>query len=154
MRRHCRKRGEAKGLRREHIKQIMAAKAATPEAANNLIKILRVMLNYAVELDMIESNPATDIKRYKSRGDGIPSRCALWITSKDFCRGLTTRHGGIRSASSIGTIVRSSAVVVGQRFERGVPRWGQARQCTCAEGQRTGRSIDRSESCHGWLLMR
>ncbi|MFZ2078604.1 MAG: hypothetical protein WAV38_18500 [Xanthobacteraceae bacterium] len=49
----------------------MAAKAATPEAANNLIKILRVMLNYAVELDMIESNPATDIKRYKSRGDGF-----------------------------------------------------------------------------------
>jgi hypothetical protein len=60
-----------KGLRREHIKQIMAAKAATPEAANNLIKIPRVMLNYAVELDMIESNPATDIKRYKSRGDGF-----------------------------------------------------------------------------------
>jgi hypothetical protein len=25
---------------------------------------------------------------------------------------------------------------------------GQARQCTCAEGQRTGRSIDRSEPCH------
>ena len=82
------------------------------------------------------------------------TRCALWITSKNFCRGLTAPNGGIRSASSIGTIVRSSAVVVGQRFERGVPRWGQARQCTCAEGQRTGRSIDRSESCHGWLLMR
>jgi integrase len=60
-----------RGLRREHIKLIMANKAATPEAANNLIKILRVMLNYAVDLDMIESNPATDIKRYKSRGDGF-----------------------------------------------------------------------------------
>jgi integrase len=58
------------GLKREHIKQIMAAKADTPEAANNLIKILRVMLNYAIEIGMIESNPATDIKRYKS-GDGF-----------------------------------------------------------------------------------
>src|SRR5262249_8848432 len=29
---------------------------------------------------------------------------------------------------------------------------GQARQCTCAEGQRTGRYIDRYEPCHGWLL--
>jgi hypothetical protein len=35
-----------KGLRREHIVQIMADKAETPEAANNLIKLLRVMLNY------------------------------------------------------------------------------------------------------------
>jgi hypothetical protein len=35
--------------------------------------------------------------------------------------GLTAPNGGIRSASSIGTIVRSSAVVVGQRSERGVP---------------------------------
>jgi hypothetical protein len=49
------------------------------------------------------------------------TQCALWISSKNFCRGLTAPDGGIRSASSIGTIVRSSAVVVGQRFERGVP---------------------------------
>ena len=49
------------------------------------------------------------------------THCALWITSKNFCRGLTVPSGGIRFASSIGTIVRSSAVVVGQRFERGVP---------------------------------
>src|SRR5205823_200722 len=35
--------------------------------------------------------------------------------------GLTAPNQSIRSASSIGTIVRSSAVVVGQRFERGVP---------------------------------
>jgi integrase len=60
-----------RGLRREHVKQIMAAKVETPEAANNLVKILRVMLNYAVELGMIESNPATDIERYKNRGDGF-----------------------------------------------------------------------------------
>src|SRR6201993_45794 len=35
--------------------------------------------------------------------------------------GLTAPNGGIRSASSIGTVVRSSAAVVGQRSERGVP---------------------------------
>jgi len=35
--------------------------------------------------------------------------------------GLTAPNGGIRSALSIGTVVRSSAVVVGQRSERGVP---------------------------------
>src|SRR5262249_55090743 len=82
----------------------------------------------------------------------------LHISTKIFRRypqsGLTAPNGGIRSASSIGTVVCSSAVVVGQRIRKGRSMMGQARQCTCAEGQRTGRSIDRAEPCHGWLLMR
>jgi integrase len=66
-----------KGLRREHIVQIMADKAETPEAktppeaANNLIKLLRVMLNHGVALGMIENNPAIGVKRIKNRGDGF-----------------------------------------------------------------------------------
>src|SRR6516225_4917649 len=75
-----------KGLRREHIVQIMADKAETPEAANNLIKLLRVMLNYAVDLGMIESNPVTGIKRYKNRGVGFHS----W--SEDEIRQYEARH--------------------------------------------------------------
>jgi len=50
---------------------------------------------------------------------------AAGICDKNFRRypqsGLTVPNAGIRSASSIGTVVCSSAVVVGQRFERGVP---------------------------------
>jgi hypothetical protein len=42
----------------------------------------------------------------------------------------------------------------GATLRKGRSMMGQARQCTCAEGQRTGRSIDRSEPCHGWPLMR
>jgi integrase len=66
-----------KGLRREHIERIMADRAETPEgaktpeAANNLIKLLRVMLNHGVALGMIENNPAIGIKRIKNRGDGF-----------------------------------------------------------------------------------
>jgi integrase len=60
-----------KGLRRTHIKEIIGAKAETPEAANNLLKVLRVLLDYAVDQEMIDSNPATGVKRYRSRGDGI-----------------------------------------------------------------------------------
>jgi integrase len=58
-------------LQRKHVRDIIAAKAATPEAANNLLKVLRVLLNYAVDIDMIRSNPAIGVKRYKSRGGGI-----------------------------------------------------------------------------------
>jgi integrase len=61
-----------RGLRREHLAQLIAAKAKdTPEAANNLLKVLRIMLAYAAALNMIPSNPAKEIRRYKSHGQGI-----------------------------------------------------------------------------------
>jgi integrase len=58
-------------LSRTHIKNIIGAKAETPEAANNLLKVLRVLLGFAIEQGMIESNPATGVKHYKSREEGI-----------------------------------------------------------------------------------
>src|SRR5262245_39410937 len=58
-------------LERKHVKDIIGAKATTPQAANNLLKVLRVLLNHAVEIGMIASNPALGEKRYKSHGDGF-----------------------------------------------------------------------------------
>jgi integrase len=58
-------------LERRKIKEIIGAKANTPEAANNLLKVLRVLLSYAVDIGMIAYNPAIGIKRYRSRGEGI-----------------------------------------------------------------------------------
>jgi integrase len=60
-----------KGLQRAHIKDIIGAKVDTPEAANNLLKVLRVLLAYGVDAGMIPSNVAIGIKRYKSRGEGV-----------------------------------------------------------------------------------
>jgi tetratricopeptide (TPR) repeat protein len=58
-------------LGRAHIKDIIGAKANTPEAANNLLKVLRVLLDYAVDQGVIDSNPAKAVKRYRSRGEGF-----------------------------------------------------------------------------------
>jgi integrase len=58
-------------LTRAHVKDIIGAKADTPEAANSLLKVLRVILKYAVEDGMIANNPAVGVKRYRSRGEGI-----------------------------------------------------------------------------------
>jgi integrase len=59
-------------LQRGHIRQIIGAKANTPEAANSLLKVLRLLLNYAVSIDMIENNPAIGVKQYPSKNpDGI-----------------------------------------------------------------------------------
>jgi integrase len=62
-----------KGLTRSHISAIIGAKASTPEAANNLLKVLRILLAYAVSLDMIPGNPAIGVKKYRSRGEGFHS---------------------------------------------------------------------------------
>jgi hypothetical protein len=59
-----------KGLQREHIKKILGAKAATPESSNHLLKILRAILDYAVDLGWIASNPAAAIKKIKTQTDG------------------------------------------------------------------------------------
>jgi len=52
--------------------QIIGAKANAPEAANNLLKVLRLLFNYAVKIEMIPSNPAIGIERYPTQNpDGI-----------------------------------------------------------------------------------
>jgi len=40
-------------LKRVHVKEIIGAKVDTPEAANNLLKVLRVLLSYAVDQEII-----------------------------------------------------------------------------------------------------
>jgi integrase len=58
-------------LGRAHIKDIIGSKADTPQAANNLLKVLRIVLAHAVEIEVIVSNPATGIKRYKASKEGF-----------------------------------------------------------------------------------
>ena len=62
-----------RGLERKHVSEIIGAKVSTPEAANNLLKVLRGLLNHAVSTDMIPANPAIGVKKYRRRGDGFPT---------------------------------------------------------------------------------
>jgi integrase len=59
-----------KDLQTTHVRSIIGAKASTPEAANNLLKVLRVILNFAAGEGMIATNPAFAVKRYKKGGEG------------------------------------------------------------------------------------
>jgi len=68
-------------LGRQHIKDIIGAKANTPEAANNLLKVLRVLLSYAVDAGMIPVNPAIGVKRYRSHGEGFHTWSEAEITA-------------------------------------------------------------------------
>jgi integrase len=56
---------------RQHAAAIIAAMAATPHAANNLLKVLRHLLAHAIDINMIAANPVLGIKKLKTTGDGI-----------------------------------------------------------------------------------
>ncbi len=58
-------------LEHEHIASIITAKANTPEAANNLRKVLRHLLDHAIAIKMIASNPVVGVKKFKTAGDGV-----------------------------------------------------------------------------------
>jgi integrase len=59
-------------LERKHIEGMIAEKYETPNAANNLLKVLRLLLSHAVDIGMTATNPALGIKRFKIRSDGYP----------------------------------------------------------------------------------
>jgi integrase len=58
-------------LGRAHLKDIIGAKSDTPHAANNLLKVIRVLLGHAISIDMIDSNPAIGVGKYKTSGGGF-----------------------------------------------------------------------------------
>jgi integrase len=57
-------------IRREHIVAIINSKAATPQAANNLLKVLHMLFDHAIAINMIGSNPASGVKKFKTESDG------------------------------------------------------------------------------------
>lgn len=58
-------------LERKHVMAILAEKADTPAAANNLRKRLAQLLDHAIALDWIKTNPARLVKPYKIDGSGF-----------------------------------------------------------------------------------
>ena len=58
-------------LKREHIAAIIAARSETPHAANNLLKTLHTLFEHAIAVNMITSNPAADVKKFRIQSDGF-----------------------------------------------------------------------------------
>jgi integrase len=73
-------------LSRRHVADIIGAKADTPMAANNLLKCLRLLLDLAVEREMIAANPAIGVKLYRSKSEGYHT----W--SEDEVAAFEARH--------------------------------------------------------------
>lgn len=58
-------------LERRNVMAILAEKSETPSAANNLRKRLAQLLDHAIALDWIKTNPARLTKAYKIAGGGF-----------------------------------------------------------------------------------
>ncbi|TIW27824.1 MAG: hypothetical protein E5V81_04130 [Mesorhizobium sp.] len=52
-------------LERKHVKAIIGGMADRPHAANNLLKALRLLLDFAVDIELIDRNPAHGVKGFR-----------------------------------------------------------------------------------------
>jgi integrase len=60
-------------LQREHVTKMMAALADKPESANLLRKVLRAVMQHAVDAGIRADDPTRDVKAIKSKGSGAHS---------------------------------------------------------------------------------
>jgi integrase len=60
-------------MQRKHVEAIMAAKSDTPAAANELLRILRRLMDHAVVLEMRPDNPTAGVKRFTVAPGGLHS---------------------------------------------------------------------------------
>lgn len=54
-----------------HINRMMDLKATTPAAANNLLRILRVLMGFAKQRGWRKDNPAENVRKLRYRSDGF-----------------------------------------------------------------------------------
>jgi integrase len=79
-------------LERKHINDILGAKSKTPQAANNLLKVLRLLLNYAITIGMIPRNPAIGVKGYAARGEGFHTWSEAEVTQFEATYSIGTKE--------------------------------------------------------------
>lgn len=58
-------------LQRRHVKTILGSMSATPAAANNFLKILRVLIRHALDEEIISRDPTVGIKGYGQKTGGF-----------------------------------------------------------------------------------
>lgn len=110
-------------VRGRHVAQLKIGLAKTPNLANRCLTVLRLIFAYAVENQMIDTNPAVGIRSYRekkrSRLISIPEYSAIYTRAKprlqvimDLC---------IRTGQRIGDVIairRSDLTPDGIRFQQ------------------------------------
>ena len=58
-------------LERHNVREIIAKRATTPSAANNMLRMIRLLMRFAIEEEWIEHDPTATIKTIKIKSDGF-----------------------------------------------------------------------------------
>jgi integrase len=107
------------GLETRHIRAMLDAKAATPSGANNLRRILRLLMAFAVERNWRRENPMAGVKKLSLKSSGFHS----W-TEDEIAQFEATHQIGTRERLAFGLLLftaqrRSDVVTMGRQHVRG-----------------------------------
>lgn len=58
-------------MEKRHVQKIMADKAATPDAANRLLRLMRTLMRHAVDLGWRGDDPTAGVKKLRHRTEGF-----------------------------------------------------------------------------------
>jgi integrase len=58
-------------LERRHIRDMIAKKAATPAAANNLLRMIKMLMRFAIEEEWRRDDPTIGVKTIRSKSNGF-----------------------------------------------------------------------------------
>ena len=105
-------------LQRQHIVNMVTAKAATPAAAQTFLKVLRALLQHCVNVGMRPDDPTAGVKSVKIRSDGI------YTWSEDNIAAFEAKHAiGTRARLALALLLftaqrRSDVVRMGRQHIR------------------------------------
>lgn len=105
-------------LQAEHISRMMQAKAATPAAANNLLRMLRLLMKFSVVHGWRRQDPTTGLKALRTRAGGFHA----W--TEDEIAAFEARHAvGTRARLALALLLytaqrRSDIVLMGRQHIR------------------------------------
>ena len=106
-------------IERKHIKAIIGAMHETPGAANSLLKRLRTLFRFALDIGMRHDDPTLRVRGYRAKGDGFHT----W-TEDEIAR-FEARHAiGTKARLALGVMLytgqrRSDAVTMGRQHLAG-----------------------------------
>jgi integrase len=78
-------------LERKHVKRLIAEKAHTPGAANKLLRTLRMLMRFGVEIELRKDDPTFAIKKLKIRNGGFRAWDEQHITAFEAAHEVGTR---------------------------------------------------------------
>jgi integrase len=106
-------------LERRHIEDMLAAKAGKPGAQHNLLRMLKVLLTYAVKAGLRADNPAAGLRAPKAAGDGFHTWTEDEIATFEAYYAIGTRERLAFALLLLSAQRRSDMVRMGRQHVRG-----------------------------------